>query len=58
MGKWLKLREFFSVAQYKESEASLELTEQHHDMKIELFDTRDNIVAALHEHTVTITGSK
>lgn len=58
MLKWLKIREFFGTAQYREDAAGLELTERHHDMKIELFDTRDNIVAALHEHTVTITETK
>lgn len=57
MGKWLKLKEFFAPAQYKEGAAFLELSEHHTSMHIELFDTHDGIVSSFHvtKDTLTVT---
>lgn len=55
MRMWLKIKEFWAPAQYKDNPAMLELEEHHKDMKMEFWDTRDNIVASFHETTDTIT---
>lgn len=55
MRKWLKFIGIFNPKQYKEPGEMLILSERHTDMHIELFDSRDNIIAALHKETHTIT---